>query len=117
MFSTVTNFNYIPAKEPHLVQGVKNNEIPKNAVAGGKGSFLVVDEDEKAKVYLTLTDENGNFAGKINIAKALREIAHREGMKLTQNRAEKICRSLIGKKVVTNIDPRELEKAWVDFIK
>ena len=117
MFSTVTNFNYTPARQPHLVQGVKNNKIPKGAIAGGKGSFLVRDDDDLAKAHLTLTDENGNFAGKIDIAPALREIAHREGKKLTQKRAETIGKSLIGAQVTDKINPKVLEKAWEKLFK
>ena len=39
-----------------LVQGVKYGRVPRNAVAGGNGSFIVA---ERAKLILTVRTEEG----------------------------------------------------------
>ena len=41
----------------NLVQGVKNGRVPRGAIAGGNGSFIVA---ERAKLILSLRDEDGH---------------------------------------------------------
>lgn len=43
-------FRYVEAARPVLRQGVKNNEVPQGALAGGKGTFLV--RGERAHFYM-----------------------------------------------------------------
>lgn len=44
-----------------LVQGVKHGQVPKNAVAGGNGSFIVA---ERARLILSVRTEQGKCVQK-----------------------------------------------------
>lgn len=56
-FAEFVSLTRIPGTS-HLKQGVKGGRTPRNAVAGGNGSFIVA---ERAKVILTLKHEGKQF--------------------------------------------------------
>lgn len=65
-----------------LIQGVKGNRVPHNAVFGGNGSFVC---DVPAKLTLTVTTEDGRIVS-WNIISVVRAVNH--WAKITQNRVE-----------------------------
>ena len=70
--------------ETALVQGVKGNRVPRNALYGGRGSFVVVTEP--AKVILELETKYGIEA--FNIIKEIKDVTGRK------NISEKLMRIL-----------------------
>ena len=58
---TLISTNYIPAEYGvKLVQGIKSGRVPRGAIRGGNGSFIVKTDSMPAKFYLNFEDENGN---------------------------------------------------------
>ena len=68
-----------------FVQGIKNGRTPKNAVAGGNGSFIV---GQRGQLILSLRDEDDSL---------LRKDIYHEVKKYTQRKiTDNFCYRLIG---------------------
>ncbi len=65
-----------------LIQCVKGNRVPHNAVSGGNGSFIC---EVPAKLILRMTTEDGRVVS-WNIISVVRAVNH--WAKITQNRVE-----------------------------
>ena len=72
-----------------LVQGVKGNRVPYNAVYGGNGSFVC---ENRSELILTVTAEDGREISR-NIIKVVRAV--NRWSRLTQNRVELVETKLI----------------------
>ena len=75
-----------------FVQGVKERQVPYNAVAGQNGSFYV--QDSYAQLNLTVKDEEGNIRT-FNIKKQVLDRYKRKN--LNDELVEKVKRELITK--------------------
>lgn len=51
------NLKWIKGERRHLVQGVKGNRVPRGALYGGHGSFMV--SGSPTELLLTVEDSNG----------------------------------------------------------
>ena len=66
---------------PVLVQGVKNNQAPKNAIGGGNGSFII--NNDSSELILIYMDNNG-LEHQINIIDDVKKINN--WSRLSENR-------------------------------
>ena len=106
----INGFSYIPSQPGKLVQGVKGNRVPKGAIKGGCGSFIV--SNIPAKMIVTLVDENGEKISK-DIAGIVRPFIKEDGKRLTETNARQIYRQIAGRKTETDtIDEKMLKNAW-----
>ena len=110
---TIQGFNYIPSTPGKVVQRIKGNRRPKNAIKGGRGSFVVTD---RAQALITLVDETGKKT-EIDASGVMRVVVHRDDEKLNEDYAKKIYNQLDGKTTEYNyIDEKMVEEAW-DIVK
>lgn len=53
---SVESFLYETSGAPYIKQGVRNNRVPKDAVAGGNGTFVMKGTPPKAFFYFKQND-------------------------------------------------------------
>lgn len=58
MNAKFVSLRWIKGEPAHLVQGIKGNKTPKNALKGSNGSFIVAGSP--TEIILTVELENGN---------------------------------------------------------
>ena len=87
---TVINFSYIKSTRGFLQQGIKNNQRPRGAVAGGNGTYFMAGESPQ---ILLNCKENGILYS-INIYNMVKENANR---RVSEKLARTICEPLVGK--------------------
>ncbi|MCQ2749898.1 MAG: hypothetical protein MJ246_08185 [Clostridia bacterium] len=63
---------WIQASPARLVQGVKYGRVPRGAIRGGNGSYLVIDNP--AEIHIITEDENGNTYDSGNVIQEIRNI-------------------------------------------
>ena len=104
-FAKFIDLSYKPGESPYLVQGIKNGKTPKNAIAGGNGSFVV--KGNSSKLILTVKTESGKYIS-INIINIVRKVLNRSRI------TEKLCDRLeltfssesfkVSEKHITNLE-------------
>lgn len=105
MHGKITDFTYIPGGKSQLVQGVKRGHKPKNAVAGGNGSWIV---KEPASVILKVVDEHGKH-NVINVTSAIRKKIHViDGKTMSKTRVEDIINRILNTEVELTDDGKEI---------
>ena len=97
MRGTIIDYEYIPGGNSELVQGVKGGAVPKNAICGGNGSFIVADP---AKIFLGISFD-GRIHRKYEVGGRFRGyLHHNKGIaRVTKKRVENICKQLLGREV------------------
>ncbi len=101
MRGIITDYNYISGGEPELKQGVKGGRVPKNAVRGGNGSFIVA---EPAKIFLGVSFDNGTYK-EYEVGDHFRRYLHHEGIaRVTQKRVKNICGQLLNREARVSED-------------
>lgn len=97
MRGIITGYSYIPGGNPELVQGIKGGAVPKNAVHGGNGSFIIADP---AKIFLGISFDDGVY-GKYEVGGRFRRYLHYDrGIgRVTRKRVENICKQLLNREV------------------
>lgn len=83
-----------------LVQGVRGNRVPYNAISGGNGSFIC---GTPAKLILTVTTEDGRDISR-NIISVVRAV--NGWVRITQNRVDAIESGFRNSKVL-DLDENE----------
>lgn len=104
MHGKIMEYTYIPGGKSKLVQGVKRGQRPKNAVAGGNGSWIV---REPAKILLKVKDEKGKF-DVLDVTKDLRRFFHTNEKCVTKSRVEEVCNRLLKSDVELTDDGKEI---------
>ena len=104
MHGTILEYSYIPGGKSQLVQGVKRGARPKNAVAGGNGSWIV---REPAKVVLKVKDEHVKF-DVIDVTKDVRRFCYTNNKCLTKARVNDICSKIINAEVELTGDGKSI---------
>jgi hypothetical protein len=107
----INGFSYIPSKPGKLVQGIKGNRVPKGAIKGGCGTFIV--RNTPPKMIVTLVDEDGNKVS-TDIAGTVRPFFSDDNKRLSEEVARKIYRQIAGRKTETeNISEKMLKNAYI----
>ena len=104
MHGIITDFTYIPGGKSQLVQGVKKGTRPKNAVAGGNGSWII---REPAKVLLKVKDEHGKF-NVVDITKDVRKLFNATQKCMTKARVEEVCNKIMKAEVELTDDGKTI---------
>lgn len=104
MHGKILEFTYIPGGKSQLVQGIKKGHRPKNAVAGGNGSWIV---REPAKVLVKVKDEHGKF-DVVDVTKDVRKFCYIREKCVTKSRVEDICARVLKKEVELSEDGKEI---------
>ena len=84
----IEGFTYVPSTPGTLLQGVKNHQTPKGAVAGSNGSFIMCGLPPQILVYYT---EN-NTPMCTNLYPFIKDNTSR---RVTKKFATEICNSLM----------------------
>lgn len=78
-FAKFISLNYIPGDTPGLVQGIKGGRMPKRALGGGNGSFIV--QDNPSQLILTLKTDDDEYI-RTNIIQTVRNVLDRRNVTL-----------------------------------
>lgn len=84
-FAKFIDLNYIAGSAPSLVQGIKGGMTPRNAIAGGNGSFVV--KGTPSQLILTVKTTEGKYI-QLNIINTVRNVLNRSRI------TEKLCDKL-----------------------
>lgn len=105
MIGTIIDCNYLQGYS-ELQQGVKGNKVPKNAIKGGNGSFIISDP---ARCLITIdTKEDGEF--ELDITDDIRTALRKNGAKrISEKKANEALHGLMGKEVELSNDGRTVE--------
>lgn len=98
--ATIVGYEYKYSTQGGLVQGIKGNRRPKNALYGGNGSFIVKGESPKIIIQIKLWD---NTVISKNIYYLVKENSLRE--RVSEKYADKIAGKLLNQ--VINIPKTE----------
>lgn len=92
--ATIVGYEYVHSTQGGLVQGIKNNKRPKNALYGGNGSFIVKGESPKIIIKIKLWDKS--LIGR-NIYYTVKSNTMRD--RITEKYADKIAGKLLGQTI------------------
>lgn len=86
MYLEILNYQY-QKSSTYLKQGVKNNHVPRRAVSGGCGTFVVADPP---KLWVDVRNVETGEVQSVNMYDFVKDLLG--DLRLTEKRAEKIIR-------------------------